>query len=111
MFSNPKKSFDLPIYAEAMACASPPTQPSCIPCKYNVDPRVVEYFDIDAIVDASFPTICSNPESNSVSGEIFQQRFLKSRLCNDDSISQFFSCLLMYFLQDWCHSYIHSNLQ
>ena len=60
MFSNPKKSFDLPIYANAMACAPLPTQPSCVPHKCNVDPRVVKYFDIDATINASFP------ESNSV---------------------------------------------
>jgi hypothetical protein len=88
MFSSPKKSFDLPIYAEAMARASPPTRPSCIPRKRNVDPRVVEYFDIDATVDASFPVDYSDPESDSLSGEIFQWRSLKSRPCSDDSKSQ-----------------------
>jgi hypothetical protein len=88
MFSSPKKSFDLPVYAEAMAHASPPTRPSCVSRKRNVDPRVVEYFDIDATVDASFPVDCSNPESNSMSSEIFQRRSSKSRPCSDDSMSQ-----------------------
>jgi hypothetical protein len=88
LFSNPEKSFDLPIYAEAMAHASPPTQPSCVPRGCNVDPRVVEYFDIDATVDASIPVDCSDPESNSMSGEIFQRRSSKSRPCSDDSMSQ-----------------------
>jgi hypothetical protein len=71
-----------------MARASPPTRPNCVPRKRNVDPRVVEYFDIDATVDASFPIDCSGPESNSMSSEIFQRRSSKSRLCSDDSISQ-----------------------
>jgi hypothetical protein len=31
MFSSPEKSFVMPVYAEAMAHASPPTQPSCVP--------------------------------------------------------------------------------
>jgi hypothetical protein len=88
MFSNPKKAFDLLIYAAAMARASPPTQPSCVPRKHNVDPRIVEYFDIDATVDASFPVDCSDPKSNSIFGEIFQRRSSKSRPCSDDSMSQ-----------------------
>jgi hypothetical protein len=88
MFSSPKKSFDLPIYAAVMACASPPTRPSCVPRKCNVDPRVVEYFDIDATIDASLPVDCSDPESSSISGEIFQRRSSKSRPCNDNSMSQ-----------------------
>jgi hypothetical protein len=54
----------------------------------NVDPRVVEYFDIDAAVDASIPVDCSDPESSSISGEIFQRRSSKSRPCSDDSMSQ-----------------------
>jgi hypothetical protein len=88
MLSSPKKSFDLLVYADAMARTSPPTRPSCVPRKRNVDPRVVEYFDIDATVDASFPVDCSDHESSSISGEIFQQRSSKSRPCSDDSMSQ-----------------------
>jgi hypothetical protein len=86
MFNSPEKSFDLPVYVDAMARASPPTRPSCVPRKRNVDPRVVEYFDIDATVDASFPVDCSNHESSSLSGEIFQRRSSKSRPCSDDSM-------------------------
>jgi hypothetical protein len=71
-----------------MACASPPTQPSRAPCKRNVDPRVVEYFDIDATVDASFCVDCSDPESSYLFGEIFQRRSSKSRPCSDDNMSQ-----------------------
>jgi hypothetical protein len=88
MFSSPEKSFDLPVYANVMARASPPTRPSCVSRKCNVDPRVVEYFDIDATVDASFHVDCSDPESSSMSGEIFQRRSSKSRPCSDDSMSQ-----------------------
>jgi hypothetical protein len=83
MFNSPEKSF-----ADAMARASLPTQPSCVPRKCNVDPRVVEYFDIDATVDASFLVDCSDPKSSSISGEIFQRRSSKSRPCSDDSMSQ-----------------------
>jgi hypothetical protein len=72
MFSSPEKSFDLPFYAHTMACASPPTRLSCAPRKHNVDPRIVEYFDIDATVDASFFVDCSDLESSSISDEIFQ---------------------------------------
>jgi hypothetical protein len=88
MFSSPEKSFVMPVYAEAMARASPPTWPSCVPCQCNVDPRVLEFFDITATVDASFPVDCSDSESSSLSGEIFQQRSSKSRPCSDNSISQ-----------------------
>jgi hypothetical protein len=88
MFSSPEKSFDLPIYANAMARASLPTRPSCAPRKRNVDPRIVEYFDINATIDASFHVDCSDPESNPMSGKIFQQRSSKSRPCSDDSMSQ-----------------------
>jgi hypothetical protein len=88
MFSSPKKSFILSVYAEAMARASPPTRPSCVPRQRNVDPRVLEFFDITATVDASFPVDCSDFESSSLSGEIFQWRSSKSRPCSDNSISQ-----------------------
>jgi hypothetical protein len=113
MFSSPEKSFDLLVYADAMARASLPIRPSCVPRKCNVDPKVVEYFDIDAsvdasflvdcsdpessslsgadidaTVDASFPIDCSDPESSSMSGEIFQRRSSKSRPCSDNSMSQ-----------------------
>jgi hypothetical protein len=70
-----------------MARASLPIRPSCVPRKRNVDPRVVEYFDIDATVDASFLVDCLDPQSSSMSGEIFQRRSSKSRPCSDDSMS------------------------
>jgi hypothetical protein len=88
MFSSPEKSFVLLVYAEAMAHASPSTWPSCVPRQRNVDPRVLEFFDITAIVDASFPVDCSDSESSSLFGEIFQRRSSKSKPCSDDSILQ-----------------------
>jgi hypothetical protein len=88
MFNSPEKSFILSVYAEAMARASLPTRPSCVPRQRNVDPRVLEFFDITTIVDASFPVDCTDSESSSLSGEISQWRSSKSRPCSDDSISQ-----------------------
>jgi hypothetical protein len=40
------------------------------------------------LVDASFLVDCSDPESSSMSGEIFQQRSSKSRPYSDDGMSQ-----------------------
>jgi hypothetical protein len=71
-----------------MAHASPPIRPSCVPRERNVDPRNLEYFDITTTVDASFPVDCSDSESSSLSGKIFQGRSLKSKPCSDDSMSQ-----------------------
>jgi hypothetical protein len=88
MFSNLEKSFVLPIYVEAMARASLPRRPSCVPRQRNVDPRILEFLDITVIIDASFPTNCSDSESNSLSGEIFQRRSSKSRPCSDNSMLQ-----------------------
>lgn len=88
MFSSPEKPFDLPVYAEAMARASLSTGPSCVPRKYNVDPRILEFFDLDATVDDSFPLDCSDPKSTSMCGEIFQQSYSKSSPCSDASILQ-----------------------
>jgi hypothetical protein len=78
----------MPVYAKAMAHASPPTWPSYIPRQHNVDPRILEVLDITTTVDASFPIDCSDFESISLSSEIFQLRSSKSRLCSDNSISQ-----------------------
>ena len=89
MFSSPKKSFLLPVYAQAIACASPPTRPRYIPRYNNVgDPRVLEFLEITTNVDASFPIDCSKSKSSSLSSEIFQCKSSKSRPCNDDSMSQ-----------------------
>jgi hypothetical protein len=100
MFSSPEKPFDLPVYAEAMACASPPTRPSSDFRARNVDPRVEKFLDLDASVDASIPIDCSDPDSSftsgadrdassdSEAGTIFQRRVPKSRPSSDDSTSQ-----------------------
>ena len=53
-----------------------------------MDPRIVEYFDIDATIDASFFVDCSDHESSSMSGEIFPRRSSKSKPCSDDSMLQ-----------------------
>jgi hypothetical protein len=64
-----------------MARASPPRRPICAPrpC-HGVDPRVLNFFDISATVDTSFPVDCSNSGCNSLFGEIFER-------CSDDSMS------------------------
>jgi hypothetical protein len=55
LFSSPEKSFLLLVYVEAMARASPPRWPSCVPCRRHIeDPRVLNFLDISAIVDAPF---------------------------------------------------------
>ena len=88
MFSSPKESFFLLVYAEAMARTSLPTWHNCVPRGHNMDPKIMEYLDIDATVDASFPIDCSNSESRSLFGGIFQWRSSKSRPYSDDSMSQ-----------------------
>jgi hypothetical protein len=81
LLDSPEKSFFMPIYADAMACASPPRRPTCAPrpC-HGVDPRVLKFLDIDAIVDNSFPSDSSDSGCISRSGEIFER-------CSDDSMS------------------------
>jgi hypothetical protein len=73
MFSNPEKSFVLHVYAKAMARASPLRRPTCVPRQRNVDPRVLEFFDITATVDASFPADSSDFVSTSLSGGISER--------------------------------------
>jgi hypothetical protein len=81
LLDSPEKSFLLPVYVEAMARASPPTQPTYAPHpRHGVDPRILNFFDINTIVDTSFPTDCSDSGCSSQSGEIFER-------CSDDSIS------------------------
>jgi hypothetical protein len=87
MFSSPEKSFVLPVYAEAMACASPPARLSCVPCQRNVDPRILEFFDITAAVDASSPADSSDSGSTNLSGGIFERMSSMSIDCSDDSRS------------------------
>jgi hypothetical protein len=81
LLNSPEKSFFLPVYAEAMARASPPRQPTCAPrlC-HGVDPRVLNFIDISATIDTSFLANCSDCGYSSRSGEIFER-------CSDDSMS------------------------
>jgi hypothetical protein len=81
LLDSPEKSFSLPIYAEAMACASLRSEPTYAPRPgHGVDPRVLNYLDIDATVDTSFPSDCSDSGCSPRSGEIFER-------CSDNSMS------------------------
>jgi hypothetical protein len=81
LLDSPEKSFSLPVYAEAMARASLRSGPTCAPRPgHGVDPRVINYLDIDATIDTSFPSDCLDSGCSSRSGEIFEH-------CSDDSMS------------------------
>jgi hypothetical protein len=81
LLNSPKKSFSLLVYANAMAHASLRSRPTCVPRpSHGVDPRILNYLDIDAIVDTSFAADCSDSGCSSRSGEIFE-------CCSDDSMS------------------------
>jgi hypothetical protein len=83
LFNSPEKSFLLPVYVEAVACASPPRRPTCVPRRRHVgDPRVLNFLDINATVEASLTADCSNSGCSSLSGTIFEH-------CNDDSMFAF----------------------
>jgi hypothetical protein len=47
---------------------------------HGIDPRVLNYLDVDATVDTSFPSDCSDSGCSPRSGEIFER-------CSDDSMS------------------------
>jgi hypothetical protein len=81
LLDSPEKSFFLPVYAEAVAHASPPRRPTCAPRRrYGVDPRFSNFIDISATIDTSFPADCSDSRCSSLSGENFEH-------CSDDSMS------------------------
>jgi hypothetical protein len=81
LFDSPEKSFSLPVYADAMARASLRSGLTCTTRPgHGVDPRVLNYLDIDATVDTSFPSGCSDSGCSPCSGEIFER-------CSDDSMS------------------------
>jgi hypothetical protein len=81
LLNSPEKSFSLPVYADAMAHASLRSRPTCAPRpSHGVDPRVLNYLDIDATVDISFAADCSDSGCNSRSGEIYER-------CSNDSMS------------------------
>ena len=72
LLDSPEKSFSLPVYADAMARASLRSGPTYAPRSgRGVDPRVLNYLDIDATVDTSFPSDCSDPGCSSRSGDIY----------------------------------------
>lgn len=51
---SPEKSFDLPVYAEALAQASLITSPSHLPSsRYSGDSRVLQFLDVSAVDDVS----------------------------------------------------------
>ena len=81
LFDSIETSFSLPVYAEAMARASLRSEPTCAPRPgRGVDPRVLKYLDVDATVDTSFHSDCSNSGCSSRSGDIYGD-------CSDDYIS------------------------
>ena len=64
-----------------MARASLRSGPTCVPRPgRGVDPKVLKYLDVDATIDTSFPSDCSNSGTNSRSGDIYGD-------CSDDCIS------------------------
>jgi hypothetical protein len=76
-----EKSFFLRVYADAMAHVSLRSRPTCVPrLGHGIDPRILNYLDIDATVDNSFPVDCSDSGCSSRSGEIFER-------CSNDSMS------------------------
>jgi hypothetical protein len=81
LLNSPEKSFFLPVYADAMARASLRSRPTCAPCPgHGVDPKVLNYLDIDATVDTSFAADCLDSGCSSRSGEIYER-------CSDDSMT------------------------
>jgi hypothetical protein len=81
LLNSPEKSFSLPVYADAMARASLRSRPTrATRLGHGVDPRVLNYLDIDATVDTSFAADCSDSGCSSRSGEIYER-------CSDDSMS------------------------
>ena len=80
LLHSPEKSFFLPIYAEAMARASPPRQPTFAPCpRHGIDLRVLNYINISAIIDTSFRIDRLDSRCSSLFGEIFE-------CCSDNSM-------------------------
>jgi hypothetical protein len=81
LLDSPKKSFLLRVYVDAMARAFLRSGPTCAPRPgHGVDPRILNYLDIDATIDTSFPLDCSDSGCSSHFGEIFE-------CCSDDSMS------------------------
>jgi hypothetical protein len=67
--------------------ASPARRPTCVPCRRRIGyPRVLEFLNIDATNDISFPLNCSNFGSSSLFGEISKRRSSMSICCSDDNM-------------------------
>ena len=74
-------SFYLHVYAEAMARASLRSGPTCAPRpSRGVNPKVLNYMDVDATIDTSFSLDCSNSRCSSRCGDIYARS-------SDDSMS------------------------
>ena len=72
LLDNIEMSFFLPVYVEAMAHTSLRSGPTCAPRPgRGVDPKVLNYLDVDATVDTSFPSDCSNSGCSSRFGDIY----------------------------------------
>jgi hypothetical protein len=81
LFDSPEKSFSLLVYVDAMARAFLRSGLTCATRRgHGIDPRVLNYLDIDATVDTSFLSDCSDSGCSPRSGEIFER-------CSDDSMS------------------------
>ena len=81
LLDSPEKSFLLPVYGETMARASLRSRPTCAPRpSHGVDPTVLNYLDIDATIDISFPSNYLDSGCSSRSGDIYE-------LCSDDNMS------------------------
>jgi hypothetical protein len=81
LLDSHENSFSLPVYTDAMARASLRSGLTCATQPgHGIDPRVLNYLDIDATVDTLFPSDCSDFGCSPRSGEIFER-------CSDDSMS------------------------
>jgi hypothetical protein len=83
LLQSPEKSFSLPVYAEAMARASLISGPACAPRPdHGVDPRVRNFFDLEATVDTTFSLDGSDSgcSSSSRPGDIYGD-------CSGDNMS------------------------
>jgi hypothetical protein len=68
--------------------ASPPKRPTRIPRGHHEgDPRVLDFLNITATINVSFPADRSNYGFTFLSGGIFERRSSMSTSCSDDSSS------------------------
>jgi hypothetical protein len=68
--------------------ASPPKRPTRVPRgRHERDPRVLDFLDIIATIDASFPADRSDFGSTPLSSGVSKCRSSMSTSCSDDSSS------------------------